>query len=63
MAAPGQFRARGATYMGEATSTFESEYVEWVRLDSVPQLIGRKQIVNSTTVAALLLVLSRVEPE
>lgn len=57
------FVASGATYVGEATSVFESEYVEWVRLDSVHELIGKKQIVNSTTVAALLMVLARMAPE
>jgi hypothetical protein len=33
--------------------------VEWVPLSRVPELIGKGQIVSGTTVAALLMALSR----
>jgi 8-oxo-dGTP pyrophosphatase MutT (NUDIX family) len=54
------YQTDSATYVGDPTTAHEAEHVEWVRLDAVTHLIARKQIVNSTTVAALLLVLSRV---
>ncbi len=53
------FVADSAAYVSEATDTFDSEYVEWVRLDTVAELIGKKQIVNATTVASLMTVLGR----
>lgn len=53
------FYSGAATYVGEATSQYESEYVEWVRLDRVLDLVGQKQIVSATTLAALLMVLTR----
>jgi ADP-ribose diphosphatase len=53
------FHASKSTYVGPAVDTIESEYVEWVPLTRVPELIGKGQIVSGTTVAALLMALSR----
>jgi len=53
------FSANHATYLGDATPSYGSEYAEWVRLDSVPELVRTGQIVSGTTVAALLMALSR----
>lgn len=53
------FRARSASYIGPTTDNFESEHVEWVRLDTIHDLIGKGQIVSGSTVAALLMALSR----
>ena len=49
------FHATRATYVGPAVDSYESEYVEWVPLARVPELIGKGQIVSGTTVAALLM--------
>jgi ADP-ribose diphosphatase len=49
------FHTTRATYVGPAVDRYESEYVEWVPLARVPELIGRGQIVSGTTVAALLM--------
>ena len=53
------FHATRASYVGPVVEGYESEHVEWVRLDQVLDLIGKGQIVSGTTVAALLLVLAR----
>jgi 8-oxo-dGTP pyrophosphatase MutT (NUDIX family) len=53
------FHASRSTYVGPAVDTIESEYVEWVPLSRVPELIGKGQIVSGTTVAALLMALAR----
>jgi 8-oxo-dGTP pyrophosphatase MutT (NUDIX family) len=53
------FYATRASYVGPAVEGYESEHVEWVRLDKIHDLIGKGQIVSGTTEAALLLVLSR----
>jgi hypothetical protein len=39
--------------------SYESEYVEWVPLARVPELIGKGQIVSGTTVAALLMAVAK----
>jgi ADP-ribose diphosphatase len=52
------FRATGASYIGPTTDNFESEHVEWVRLDTVHELIRKGQIVSGTTIGALLMALS-----
>jgi len=49
------FHTTRATYVGPAVDSYESEYVEWVPLARVPELIGKGQIVSGTTVAALLM--------
>jgi 8-oxo-dGTP pyrophosphatase MutT (NUDIX family) len=54
------FHTARATYEGPAVDGYAAEHVEWVRLDSIAELIGKGQIVNGTTVAALLLTLSRL---
>jgi ADP-ribose pyrophosphatase YjhB (NUDIX family) len=56
------FRATGADYIAPATDNFETEHVEWVRLDSIVELIGRGQIVDGTTLAALLMYLRPASP-
>jgi 8-oxo-dGTP pyrophosphatase MutT (NUDIX family) len=53
------FYATRATYVGPAVDGYASEHVEWVRLDTVHELIGKGQIVSSSTVAALLMALAR----
>jgi 8-oxo-dGTP pyrophosphatase MutT (NUDIX family) len=53
------FGPTGATYVGPAVDDYAAEHVEWVRLDSIQELIGRGQIVSGTTVAALLMTLGR----
>jgi 8-oxo-dGTP pyrophosphatase MutT (NUDIX family) len=53
------FRARGASYVRPTTGNYESEHIEWVRLDAIADLIAKGQIVNGSTVAALLMALSR----
>ena len=53
------FHASKSTYVGPAVDTIESEYVEWVPLARVPELIGKGQIVSGTTVAALLMAMPR----
>jgi 8-oxo-dGTP pyrophosphatase MutT (NUDIX family) len=53
------FHASRSTYVGPAVDSIESEYVEWVPLNKVPELIGKGQIVSGTTVAALLMALSK----
>jgi 8-oxo-dGTP pyrophosphatase MutT (NUDIX family) len=53
------FHASKSTYVGPAVDTIESEYVEWVPLARVPELIGKGQIVSGTTVAALLMATPR----
>ena len=53
------FYANRASYVGPATDSVESEHVECVRLDKILNLIGKGQIVSGTTVAALLMALTR----
>jgi 8-oxo-dGTP pyrophosphatase MutT (NUDIX family) len=53
------FHATQATYVGPAVDGYASEHIEWVRLDTIHDLIGKGQIVSGTTVAALLLALTR----
>ena len=53
------FHAIRASYEGPAVDGYASEHVEWVRLDTIHELIGKGQVVSSTTVAALLMALSR----
>jgi 8-oxo-dGTP pyrophosphatase MutT (NUDIX family) len=53
------FYADSASYVGEVVDAYSCEYVEWVPLDRVYELIGQKQIVSATTVSALLMVLAR----
>ncbi len=50
------FATTRATYVGPAVDDYAAEHVEWVRLDSIQELIGKGQIVSGTTVAALLMV-------
>ena len=54
------FQTTKASYEGPAVDGYAAEHVEWVRLDTVAELIGKGQIVHGTTVAALLLTLSRL---
>lgn len=53
------FHTTRSTYVGPAVDSIESEYVEWVPLSRVVDLIGKGQIVSGTTVAALLMALVR----
>jgi ADP-ribose pyrophosphatase YjhB (NUDIX family) len=53
------FYANRATYVGPVVDGYASEHVEWVRLDCIHELIGKGQIISGTTVAALLMALSR----
>ena len=52
------YRADEATHLGSPADAFESERVAWVPLDDVPGLIGRGDIVSSTTTSALLYLLA-----
>jgi hypothetical protein len=53
------FHATRVSYVGPAVDGYASEHVEWVRLDTIHDLIGKGQIVSGTTVAALLMALAR----
>jgi 8-oxo-dGTP pyrophosphatase MutT (NUDIX family) len=53
------FHATRASYVGPAVDGYAAEHVEWVRLDTIHDLIGKGQIVSGTTVAALLMALAR----
>ncbi len=48
------FFASNAVHVGEPTDPYEAERVEWIALADVPALIGRGEIVSSTTISALL---------
>jgi 8-oxo-dGTP pyrophosphatase MutT (NUDIX family) len=48
------FQADGATQVGPPAEDWESERIEWVPLGDVPRLIGKRDIVSGTTMAALL---------
>ena len=43
-----------AAYRGEPAAAFESERIDWLPLDEVPELIAAGQIRAASTVAALL---------
>ena len=49
------FIAESAQYIGAPTEGFESDHVSWVPLAKVIDLMAERQIVNGTTIAALLL--------
>ena len=51
------FRAEPAGYAGPPAHGFESERIDWVPLADVPRLIDKGDIVESTTLVALLTVL------
>jgi 8-oxo-dGTP pyrophosphatase MutT (NUDIX family) len=48
------FRAHSASRIGQPEDDFESSRIEWVPLETVPDLIGAGQISSGTTLAALL---------
>jgi 8-oxo-dGTP pyrophosphatase MutT (NUDIX family) len=48
------YHADAATRIGPPEDDFESSRVEWVPLDTIPELIGAGQISSGTTLAALL---------
>jgi 8-oxo-dGTP pyrophosphatase MutT (NUDIX family) len=48
------YRADAATRIGPPEDDFESSRIEWVELDTIPDLIGRGEIASGTTLAALL---------
>jgi 8-oxo-dGTP pyrophosphatase MutT (NUDIX family) len=53
------YRSDGATYTGPPEDDFESERIEWIPLDVVPALIGKREIVSGTTLAALLFTIAQ----
>lgn len=48
------FTADGATLVGEPSDGFESTRIAWVPLEDAPRLIGKQEIISSTTATALL---------
>jgi 8-oxo-dGTP pyrophosphatase MutT (NUDIX family) len=53
------YRAETATRIGAPEDDFESSRIEWVALDTVPDLIGGGEITSGTTLAALLYTITR----
>ncbi|WP_158088536.1 hypothetical protein [Thermoactinospora rubra] len=47
-----------ATHIGPAVDAWEADRVEWVPLAGVRRLIEKREIVNGTSMAALLYVLA-----
>lgn len=56
------FRADDAEQIGQPAEEWESERIEWVPLADVHRLIGKRDIVSGTTIAALLYVLTDTTP-
>ncbi|MEV4516537.1 NUDIX hydrolase [Dactylosporangium sp. NPDC049525] len=54
------FVGHGAVHVGAPTDRFESERVVWVPLADVRRIIGAGEIVDGTTLLALLALLERV---
>lgn len=52
------FKAESATYIGPPDDGFESERIDWVPLESVRELINKKEIIGGPTIIALLYVLT-----
>jgi hypothetical protein len=52
------YRAAVATHIGEPADGIESERIAWVSLTDIRSLVGKGEITASTTLAALLYVLS-----
>lgn len=52
------FRAGSATYIGPPSEAWEAERVAWVPLADIRSLIGKRDIVGGTSLAALLYVLT-----
>ncbi|MBB5870036.1 8-oxo-dGTP pyrophosphatase MutT (NUDIX family) [Allocatelliglobosispora scoriae] len=52
------FRGEPAGYSGPPAHGFEAERIEWVPLADVPRLIDKGHITESTTLVALLTILS-----
>lgn len=55
------FRAYSATYTGPPADDFESERIGWIPLANVKELIDKREIHASSTLAALLYVLAYPE--
>src|ERR1700678_915713 len=53
------FRADSAARIGEPVDSFESSRIEWVPLNTVPDLIGAGQTSSGTTLSALLYTLAQ----
>lgn len=49
------YLAEAADYIGSPRESFESDHVAWIPLAKVADLIGARQIVGATTIAALLM--------
>ncbi|MBB2909526.1 8-oxo-dGTP pyrophosphatase MutT (NUDIX family) [Streptosporangium becharense] len=52
------FRADGATHIGPPTEGWEAERIEWVPLTDIRRLVGERDLVSGTSMAALLYVLT-----
>lgn len=48
------FRAEGAVHIGPPADEIEAERVEWVPLETAPQLIARGEVNSASTMAGLL---------
>nr|WP_254885566.1 NUDIX domain-containing protein [Streptomyces sp. NA02950] len=47
------FRADGATHIGDPTEKNESDRIEWIALDRIRGMIDRREIVSSSPVGLL----------
>jgi 8-oxo-dGTP pyrophosphatase MutT (NUDIX family) len=54
---------RQAVHRGEPAASFEADRIDWLPLADVPALIGDGKIVASTSVAALLALHQRRQPD
>jgi hypothetical protein len=52
------FRADAAVHIGPPKDAFESDKVEWIAVDEIRSLIDKRHIVASTTLVALLYLLT-----
>ena len=52
------FTAEGATRIGRPADAFESTRIEWIPLADTPALIAKREIVSTSTMAALLYLLA-----
>jgi 8-oxo-dGTP pyrophosphatase MutT (NUDIX family) len=52
------FRGEGATYIGPPTHGYESDRIEWVPLGEVRGLIEKGEVLEGTTLTALLCLLA-----
>ena len=50
------FVAEGAEHVGEPVDGWESERVEWVPMERVPELVRERRVVGGSTMNALLYV-------